>query len=143
MGSKNPAAMKITPENSLPITTIIEVLSDHVRSLEQQAHDAKLLLTWALDQQDKFNWRVKGQPWLAQEVFSWVRGYCGVHGKPVTTKQIVEALSTNLHYGIGSPTGIRGNLSRLVRDGLLLRPEAGKYWPADILLRKSKRVVVE
>lgn len=140
MGSKNPAPMKITTENALPITTIVEVLIDHVQILERQAHDAKLLLKWAVDRKDKLDWELKGQPYLAREVYYLVRELCVREGCPITTKRIVDEF---YRRGEGSPTGVRGNLSRLVSAGFLLRPKAGTYWPADILLRPSKRIVVK
>lgn len=135
MPSKHPAPMLITPENRLPIHTIVETLQQHVQVLEDRASVARDLLEWAKKKQELFDWELNGQPQLAVEVYRWVKGYAVVHHVPVRTDQVVRGME--LH---GSPTGVRGNLSRLVRSGFLLRPERGTYWPADVLFHKNGRI---
>jgi hypothetical protein len=128
MGSKNPQPTAIIDDNRLPIRTILENVESYVALLNGRAHEAAAFLAWTKGRMDDFVRRIGEQPQLHQDVYNYVLMFTRKTGRCAPTATVVEGLKN-----VGTPTGVRGSLSRMVRDGFLIRPAVGKYWPADVL----------
>jgi hypothetical protein len=135
MGSKNPQPTAIVGDNRLPIRTILESAESYVALLNGKAHEAEAFLEWARNQMDEFVGLLERQPQLHQDVYHYVYMFVSKTNRCAPTSVIEEGLKN-----VGTPTGVRGSLSRLVRDGILIRPAVGNYWPADVLYGGKSRI---
>lgn len=129
MGSSNPAPVMITTVNGLPIYTTIRMINEHLDLLDQKKREALSLLEWFKERESRLQHNLSGQSDLAVAVYEYVKTACIATGKPQRTRDIVFEMRVE-----GTPTGVRGNLSRLVHGGFLMRPKIGWYWPDDMIL---------
>lgn len=134
MGSKHPKPTAIITTNPLPIRTIFEIAESYEALLNGRASEAAAFKMWAKDQMHDFHIRLGKEPDLHVRVYTCVSQFTKKTNRCASTAVVVEGVKL-----AASPTGVRGSLSRLVKAGFLIRPEVGKYWPADVLYERENQ----